>query len=151
MCYVLWYTVFVHSYVYMCVHVCKCRNVCEYLWKRGYWDFSVHISGLFTGWLYQSGVRSSTLTLSVCVYVFLWVVCVCVCSFTLRMSFGLCKELSGGDESTADSGRGLALTEETSMKTVYVYLRLFVCICVCVWCLALGMCHHETTTDFSIL
>ncbi|XP_044070905.1 zinc finger protein isoform X2 [Siniperca chuatsi] len=35
-----------------------------------------------------------------------------------KMSFGLCKELSGGDESTADSGRGLALTEETSMKTV---------------------------------
>lgn len=48
----------------------------------------------------------------------------CVCSFTLRMSFGLCKELSGGDESTADSGRGLALTEETSMKTVCVCLRV---------------------------
>ena len=54
----------------------------------------------------------------------------CVRSFTLRMSFGLCKELSEGDESTADSGRGLALTEETSMKTVYVYLRVYLCVCL---------------------
>lgn len=76
------------------------------------------------------------MSVCLCVFlVFLWVVCV---FFTLRMSFGLCKELSGGDESTADSGRGLALTEETSMKTVYVYLRLFVyvrarvCVCLCV-------------------
>lgn len=54
------------------------------------------------------------------------------------MSFGSCKELSGRDESTADSGRGLAHTEETSTKTVHVYVRLFayacvrVCLCACV-------------------
>lgn len=44
------------------------------------------------------------------------------------MSFGLCKELSGGDESPADSGRGLALTEEASTRTVCVPLSVYVCV-----------------------
>lgn len=62
--------------------------------------------------------------------------CVCVCSFTPRRSFGSCKGLSDGVESTTDSGRGLALTgkkihEKCVSRSVFV--------CVCVWCVMSGI------------
>lgn len=119
--------IFVYSNVYVRTCVVE-RHVC--LWERGYKDCAVHISGLFTGCtqLYQSEVRASTLTLTMCAFICM-LVCR-VCSLTVRMSCGSCKELSDEDQSTADSGGGLARTVETSMKTVHVCV--YICWCVCV-------------------
>lgn len=122
-------------FVLLCVYVCVNVEMCA----STYGKEAIEIFPFISLGRLQGGQGFAKVTwdlppelwLSVYVCVFLWVVCVWV-FFTLRMSFGLCKELSGGDESMADSGGGLALTEETSMKTVYVYL--FVCMCVCdVW------------------